>query len=379
MNMEAGEQVGYEPGRSNKTRQAEIKAALGTITEHHLIDDRGLEFLGEGGQRVAFTLDQFPGHVAKIGREQLMRNMNDEAGAHSQEERWAVRATMHLALAEELARERISEQELRQYFGDMVLRERLGLMNIPVNQALIDAVGTTSGPLPWATSGISEVETIVSLQDKAPLAAFGPESRGLKTYYLEEEITNESVYTHLNSCFLDCTEYAEPEDMLVLMDQSDVGLQTLLAEAERDESLHQLLSNFVAKAIKYSRETGKILDFVGSNNVRVYHDEVTQDWRVIMLDVRVGGTILLNGQSVLASVLARQPVSTDGMLNLVNALSYTRLVNALAAELGVPDRLAMSTNSIAPQSKMLLRRVKVFYQDYRKSQEQFERLETAAK
>ena len=353
--MEGGEYGGFEAGKANKTRKQEVGEALTTITEHHLMDDRGLEMLGEGGVRLVLTLEKFPNHVAKLDRELLMDNLQSETGTWSRGEFMATHRERHEVAEDKLKVERRSEQQLREYFGDMVLRERIGLMSVPVTAELVRAVGRLRGQVPDKIKGISEIETLVSLQDKAPSAAFGPESMGLQISYVESRIKSGIKYTRLNRCFIDCTEeYVTPEDVKELMSSYDEGLASLLTRAEHDHELHDLLKDVVTKAIKFSRETGRMLDFIGADNVRFYQDEITNKWKVAMLDVRIGDETFDDGCMVLARLFNDQPVDSNQLIKLLNTLNYTRLINALAFELAVPDRLAISRSKVSSLTTTIL-------------------------
>lgn len=380
MNMEAGERGGFEGGQANKTRKQEVAVALQTLAEHRLIQEKGLELLGEGGTRVAFKMERFPNQVAKVGREILMETINAETKATSRDELLKIQEQNQAKLEEVLLTERESERILRQYFEGMVLRERIGIMKIPVNDQIIQTIGRRAGPLPREFTGVKEIETIVSLQDKAPEAAFGPESMGLKIHYLEDSIEGHARYAKINSGYIDCTaENLKPRDAELIMDMEDDGLRNLLELARTDDDLHEVLAELVERAIKYSRETGKMLDFIGKDNIRVYKDPITKEWKVTMLDLRTSGDMFYDGQVALYRLMGREDVETDGLICLINALNYTRLINMLAIELAVPDRLAMSSDYVAPYARVILEKIKPLFAAFTKIQEQNKEEQIAAK
>lgn len=354
MNMEAGK---YASGLASEQRQRKFSESMKQLDEHPLVERyQQPEILGEGGGRIVLTVARFPDHVVKVQREILISALSARSDRDSVGDREKVTKRTHLLLRRILRQERGSAETFRKYFGDAALREKIGIMNVPVTAELLDTVKKDDTILPALSSGIHEVETVVTLQDRAPQEAFGKGTYGMKSEYVElQEGLGLAEYERMNRLFLD-NEAGVPgtRGMELLAEAAPDGIAMLLAQSRLDPELHTVLQEFVTTAIHFTRETGGIIDFIGKDNIRVYQDAKDDSWHMTMMDARLSGGMFVAGRSAIRKMIDHQRVTPNEAIETINAVNYVRFLNAIAQEVDVSDRLQLLDEPIAPHSETLL-------------------------
>lgn len=258
MNMEMGK---FKPGLANETRKERVQKALDAIGEHRVINKLHPELLGEGGMHAVFSVDGLPKDVvAKVRRTTINEAL------------YLVKKGRDLKnfrtfLQSELRRERASAKLARQYFGNYILRERIGIMDVPITNDLLQEISRPDQTPPEVSPGIYEVPALVTLQDRAPEAAFGEGSESMQLYYLEYAIENfkeaEQFYNDINRRYLDGESGGDPDFGVRVLSVNEKGVSEsleLLDCIKQDERLRDKMIDFIVKAMKFSRETGNIVD-----------------------------------------------------------------------------------------------------------------------
>ncbi|MBI1907940.1 hypothetical protein HYS28_00800 [Candidatus Uhrbacteria bacterium] len=356
MNTEAGR---FRTGAANEERKALAAEALSEMYRHPLIIAAKPELLGEGGMHAVFTLENQEGVprgiVAKVHRIHLLRSLNERTKAPPGTPKEEVARRQRLLLARELRKEQGSVRTAKQYFAPYMLHERIRIMDIPVTDETLQTLAGQDAVLPRLTRGTHEFPTIVTLQERAPDAAFGPGSHGIQMKYVEKATGVTAIdgqdYADMNASYLDCAP--NPDSYVgVPMMARDAGVEEFVETAKNDPELRKELVAFLRSAMAFSQETGGLVDFIGTNNVRAFKEN--DRWRVLMVDGRISGGIFAKGKAAVRAMLERTPLTDDEIFDALFAVNYTRFVNAVAAELGMTERLRLLDVPLAPHSERML-------------------------
>lgn len=357
MNMEAGR---FSPGAANEERKDRVKAAIDTLGEHRVVSKLRPEMLGEGGEHVVFSVEGLPKDVvAKVRRSNVFEALRLQAEGKDLKR-------FRLLLQAALRKERGSINMAKKYLGQFVLRERVAVMDVPATSELLKVLAKDGQKPPEVPSGVHEVPALVILQDRAPQAAFGPESMGAQTYYLESHDTvingeADELYTELNRRFLDCEDSDDSDAGIRVLsfrekEEEPSEAEQLLARTEEDPALRAMMTDFVGAAIKFSQETGGIVDFIGSNNIRVYPEHGTDGdaWRMVLMDARQSGGVFIRGREAVGKMIKREAMTDDEIICAEIAVNYVRYLNAWAQGLGMSERLHLLDVPIAEHSGQML-------------------------
>lgn len=332
-------------------RRAQYHEAIGKMKESSTIDEEKPFLIGEGSDHAVFELKGLAGEgqIAKV-------NVHSVVSAIRENQR---RGKMLNYIDEtERARIRVRREEvdaslarMRKYFGNAVLPEHLTVRQVPISNELLEVMTHGDAHRPKLLPGTHETLALVTLQKRAPEAAFRKGSAfDLQSRYVEmRNPPPVSEYEEITRVCIDSPQGAECGKML----EKVAGDIAVFARAERNLALRSTLKDFIAQAIRFSRDTGDQLDLAGPHNVRAYRAE-SDEWKTIIMD----GRYRPGRFAAVADVIAK--LSNDAILTseeasiLLNGLAYTRFINAAAARLGVHDRLNVSPLPIARMSQKIL-------------------------
>lgn len=338
-------------GGEQSGRSRVIGEMLRRHKESAVVEEWQPEFIGEGGENAVFVV---PGmvedeRIVKVNRRSVVDalRLNLERGRPlnyiTDDERREVRRRREGAY-DALAR-------MRKYFGDAVLSERVTIRQIPVSNEILDVV--MPGKSPKLPEGTYETLAMVSLQKKAPDAAFVQGSSfNFHNRYIEKPSKKNPVspeqYEAINRACIDNPDLTECGRMLQFLTRD----MSLFEQAEKDKKLHRALGEFIKRAMRFSEETGDMLDCIGDDNIRFYLEN--GEWKQVIIDGRTtpgNYTMLKGAMDKLARNQSLEPRELSAMLN---GLAYVRFLNAAAAHLGIAERLKVSTARIARMSPKLL-------------------------
>ncbi len=343
----------FHTGQADEERRQAVGEHLRVLHEHPMIKKYQPTLLGEGMHHAVFTVENQKGLprnvVAKVRRWHAIRSI-EEAGNED----------FPKVLQETLEREKESVRVFKEYFGRAALAEKVMIQNVPVTAELLRTASPEDEPMGRIPAGVHEAATLVTIQEKAPAEAFGAESIGVQTFYLEDhpyiiDGTALDDYQTLNRAFIDNVPQNDPAFASSLTpEEGDAA--TLFEQIDREPKLREALSEVVRNAIQYSAETGEYLDFVGDNNIRVYPEQKDgeKQWRVVLIDARVSGNVFGEGRAALKKMLNQEPLSDREIAKAEMAMTYTRFVNALASRLGMSERLTISDRPVAEQGAFLM-------------------------
>ncbi len=351
-------EIGFRFGKSNEARRAEVSDHLKVLVKHRLVKDLQPELLGEGGFHSVFILKNKKGlprnMVAKVRREFLIDAINSDSGPAVEQKRLALK----------LRQEQSSARMLKKYFGAMVLVEKIMIVPVPVTADILHSLEPNlsdqeEGQKVDVSLG-EEIPALVILQEKAPPEAFAQGSIGMQTYFLEShpDVINRSAisdYQLLNEAFVDNVP-TQNLDLAYSLMSEDSDASSLFDEIEKDIELREQIKLFVKSAVKYSNETGAMVDFVGSNNIRIFSREENdiKKWYIRLIDARISGGHFAKGKIYLKKMLNLEALTGEEIAIVEMTITYVRFLNALASRLGIEERLVLSEQSIADKSELLL-------------------------
>jgi hypothetical protein len=108
-----------------------------------------------------------------------------------------------------------------------------------------------------------------------------------------------------------------------------------------------VVEDFVKKAIGFTSETGAILDIAGDKNI--VFGEVNEEWRYELPDALSMHTepVAERAGEAIHALTQEQTLEGQEWLFLLKGTHYTRIINALAIQIGIPDRLKI----VAPEDR----------------------------
>ncbi len=395
-------EVGFRPGQAEEERKEEVAVALGSIHNHELFRVHRPKMLGEGTYQAVFTIERPEtatvrgpngkreiakqverGLVTKVSRFHLAESLRllEKNKRFGEKERTRVAAYLERVMRDE--QENIAEMEA--YFPHAVLRERLAVMDVPVNQELLRTLTPQEHQQHAIPPGLHELPTIVTLQQRVSKEAFGEGSLSLQTYYVEDcdEIRDGSMteeYDKINRYFIDNEPFDHPRWGVEFLSYSEDSA-VLLDRVEQDPQFAGLLNDFVLSAIRFTEETGNVLELVGDKNARLYQKEDREkstSWNLALIDARMPGEAFLGGRDALREMMRGGVVSDRMIVDAKLTLAHVRFINALAQALHIPQRIQLFNEPLAPHGKAIIDYFRLF-DAHRKKRQQTSTEKLAAK
>lgn len=305
-----------------------------------------LQFLGKGGEHVVFSIPDHPNLVAKANIFSITNALNnanriDIPGLTDQTAREDFELTPQLQ-RQLAAREGLRLAQLGRYFGkEHIPSTKRFVLDIPMSDQLVQELklGQTYDKLP------DHVAALVSIQKRLDIPEESSTKMGLIGDYPEKAGVDQDLIRKAND---------------VLLYGKDIGLERyeitwlypnlstkVLGVVEKDPRLKEKLADFVKMAIKYTNETGDGLDLIGGDNVYFTKSE-DGSWDFQMPDAISMRAKLVEDASRRIEEIAvgREPGISDPNV-ILNAVNYVRVINWLAQQLGIEDRIDM----FGPQTK----------------------------
>ncbi len=117
------------------------------------------------------------------------------------------------------------------------------------------------------------------------------------------------------------------------------SLREVVAKLKLDQKLKKSLGQYVRQAMRYSVDTGEIIDMAGGGNVLFIMNE-DKEWQPFLMDALSPSDLnfKLLKQSALM-IKHGQELDVHAKANTLNVINYIRFANALAILAGIPDRL----------------------------------------
>jgi len=242
---------------------------------------------------------------------------------------------------------------LREYFGDAVLREKRFLQKIPVTKQLLLEVSEHPDWFDHLEDGPTELWAVVRVQERLPKEALDTNTAvGLAFDYLEKYPRKFDAQTvkRWTVDLLDGTGASARE----YLSRALPNYPHFLAEYDRDQRFRERVKAFAQAAVRFTGETTEILDLAGTDNAIVYRSN--DGWKLVLPDARYPSRHLWDDATeAVGEILRGHPIGLTASNRLLNAINYTRFINALNAFCGSPDRLRLAREPIEPKYDALAR------------------------
>lgn len=327
------------------TRADDIDKVLRVIEDDETLNAYRPSFLGEGGEQIVFDIPHHPEVVAKVHRYTLLSTL----AGHN-------RDGVPLDEATENERREFEEivennkkvyYHMREYFGDAVLKERQIITHVPVTTEVLRTV--FGDHLPEVSEGVHRVLTVLRIQERVP-DAVQDAAIDIGFQYLEDSrITNEQ-YEHLHGVLFGKLSGAE------YLQSFPAGV-CLLEAMVKDPELQATIRKFVEQAVRFTVETGEMLDLAGSHNAIVYRSE--DHWQVMLPDAMYPQRgRWSDAREALEDLAQGRDISGEQGNALMNGFNFAGLMNALADYTGSNVRLALTRGGhevVIPNLLQLLR------------------------
>jgi|GEM_PF-932505 len=300
--------------------------------DHHVAKQFQPKYLARGGNQIVYDIPAFPTLVAKADTQILKLNMdkNKEEGKPLDELNDRKRAMEYLRY------ERSRFQRMKSYFGkEHILGQAKILQKVPVTSRILAEIyeGQIPGPTDEAWTAITLQRRAEELQDAHRLNLVGGYAE------IQPELTNDAEYSSVTASLLDGNTKNSPTVQAFLRVQNNDGLNDLVANAEQDADLKKVLCDLVQKVIRYTNETGEILDLAGNDNITVFQKDGKWTYRLIDALYPMEIDNVENTRKAIQKLAYDQVLDKDDQGCLFNVLNFTRTINGLASYLGVQQRI----------------------------------------
>lgn len=300
------------------------------------VDHYEPRFLGQGGEQIVFEMPHHPSVVMKVNTRYLADSLRNLA-----EGNWELGKPLP-DFVQEMFSGRIQDeqrnmQHIKDVFGkDAVLSERLFVQTVPITRGLVkEAIPDRPELISIVPEGGADVWTVVRIQERFPKEATGEDVVDLNFNYVEKEEWNPDDYAAITQeLLLGNGEHAEK-----YLERA-WGERFLDAKrAQENPEFLGALRTFVENAVRYTHESGKILDLAGTHNAFLFPKEGY--WRLLLPDVDYplrSVTIKEAEEAIERLELTSSSLGEDAV-SVGNALNYARFINALAVYSGSSARV----------------------------------------
>jgi hypothetical protein len=293
------------------------------------------KFLARGGDQLVYGIPDHPDVVAKAAYP-LMRLVQEKTAAAGGK----LSPEGAVVLNEHLQDRRRRFSRLRSAFGDdHVLAQKQYLMQVPVTPELVDRLH--DGKPPAGAEEMKEVWTVVAIQPKAEEFS-DPEMLSITSGYLENQPIDPEPYRRMTAAL--ASEGAGADFTWEEFLSAHPWEKELFETLEREPDMAAAVGDFVGKAVKYVEETGETLDLAGDGNVALSKRSGKWDYRLI--DALYPGFsrpkgIFKSAKEAIVKAAAGETINEGERSHILNALNFTRTINALARKLGREEKLVL--------------------------------------
>jgi hypothetical protein len=319
---------------------------------HPLLVKYPTSYLAQGGEHLVFDVgkrkvpEQMRDVVVKanIHYARMLQELGAEYSENTEELPNFVRDDMEDSI--KLDREKY--ERFRSYFGaNNVSPQRKFLMRVPVSKDIGRVV------FPDMDMPPEEAWTVVTVQKRAK--ELGPEyatrRHDIGTTYAERKprVTPEAYAETSARLFSGEPKGKRRENGVETMEEIVPRNARLLSLAEREPGLKAQVIDFVRKAIKYSQDTGEIVDMIGRNNIAFVYDtkpDGSRVWRYKITDgfcAHPSDMGIRNAEYAVSDLVDEGKTTEERLVCFMNVANYVRAINAMAEQLGIRERLRVFT------------------------------------
>lgn len=303
-------------------------------TDRDLVQRYQPKFLARGGEHVVYEIPDHPNIVVK-GDAQSFYKVQEWNASHGLPLD-GMDPEFIPEIQEHLQNHRARMQRLTEYFGAAhVPRMREHLMRVPMTDAIIRSIHL--GEPPAAAKGMREAWGIVRVQRRAPELA-DPTCASVVSGYAEQQPQEPDQYARVTRSFVDgdASAVCSVEDAHVLV---SAPMRELLVRAANDGVLRETLRDFVERTIRYTAETGEMLDLAGFGNVTVFQTDAGWSYRLVDALYPSARKTMDRVREAITKAAQGVPLDENETIIILNAVNFARTMNILAREVGVVDRI----------------------------------------
>lgn len=320
--------------------------------EESPFDFTNKRLLGKGGENFVYDIPDDPSVVGRVAIEPLIEEVDK---AHR--EGRPIENTARETLQAKMAAENATYDELCTYFGDdHVPQTTRSVRKVPTSIEFLEAIHKAKGKsMPDVVLAPTDMSTIVAIQEKVPeindvnsldvqgglAEARNPKVMNAEQYRGAYEVTTQALVCDPGSASFDLDQF------LVI----HPALRETVEQARDNPELRASLTDFVQRAMQYSKETGKSLDLNGAKNILFFEntDEIADNpWSYKLVDATspYAEAALRKTKELMEKVIAKVPIEDHIDRHLLrSAVNYQRTLNGLAKQLGIDEHLDMIPHS----------------------------------
>gem|GEM_PF-7105206 len=315
-----------------------------TDLDRQVFDVNGKTLLGKGGENFVYAIPDNESVVGRVAIEPLIEQLAQVEG-HQDTEVTTARETLQAKLAAENA----TYDELCAYFGnEHVPQTTRSVSEVTTSREFLEAIHKAKRrDMPNLAQAPADMLTIAAIQEKVPEIN---DDNSLDVQGGLAEVRNPKVMNteQYRGAYEDATQtlVCDPESPSFDLDQFLVihpDLRKTLVQADTNSQLKASLTDFVQKAMRYSKETGKSLDLNGAKNI-LFFENTDNSWSYKLIDATspYAEAALTKTKELMEKVVAKEPIEDHIDRHLLrSAVNYQRTLNGLAKQLGIEDHLDM--------------------------------------
>lgn len=301
--------------------------------------------IGKGAEHLVFEFDdpKHPDIVYKVNYRKSFPVLTAHIRAANSREQNAI----EMRKAEETMHEEMLEhegklRELRKYFGSATVPvEKFMIHDVPISR---DVLGHFyHGAIPKEAAIPKTVPAWVMIQRRqeidpsssVSLDGGAPEDPSFKKSFQKVSKKDfEQTYEMAHDTLLGKEDPgATDEEISESIFAMYPNIKRIARIALQDPTFNEALAEAVKKLVRYTTETGGILDFVGSGNILLTKTE--KGWALKMPDPLFGGDLSMdNLMRVAAKIVNHEPLARTDVMQAHFGLAAIKTINALALIVG---------------------------------------------
>ena len=267
-------------------------------------------------------------------------------------------------LEDELIQEREYFKKITDVFREGTVSVPASMVaKVPVGPNIAKALFTSEQAVQFGEE-IKEVDTILRFQKILPDKARN-EGLSFGFKYAENNYYTPDEYENINRMLL---EEGVPLDKELVKRFLHKGTVELLEQAESDEELRNLITEFVEKAIEFTGKHNEMLDLAGRDNVVFFKDD-NNNWMYLMVDVHHSALKWDDAQNTIANIDFKDDLSPIDTSQVFNGINYARMLNGMAKWLDIDGRVDVmslreeASRDVSDVSDIVLLNIRRTFQD----------------
>lgn len=295
-----------------------------------------LHLMGKGGEHVVFEDVRFPNYVLKVDFIESLPVLYAYARGEEALEKEVGR------LREKAASHGLRLARLQSYFpvGSVPL-ELVAVKNVPLNEDVVKALLRDRNievpqhlVVPKNMDVLCTLQHKINVDKKACVDVYSSYAELNRTILLEFYLEGHRLLAAPDA--VGPVDYAARRKIILYMYPS---LRLALERMDTDPDIKGALGDYVRRAMRYSVDTGEIIDMAGGGNVLLHKDDDGQ-WSPFLMDALSPPELNLDLVRQAAAMIKHgQGMDVRTRANALNVINYVRFANALAILSDVPERL----------------------------------------